>query len=355
MVKLTPNLKYADMKRFFILISIITFGIFSGCKSDEVNFPDFDYSAVYFAYQSPVRILVLGDDKVFDNTLDNQHKFNIMATLAGVYTNNNNIIIDVGVDNSLVSNLKFETPTGKEVMALPAEYYNLPSNMQIEIPRGKMMGGLQIELTDAFFADPASFTTNYVVPLVMQNVTGADTILSGRTAVGVERGIANRTNPNHWSVSPKDYTLYAIRYINPWHANYLRRGKEVVNGTTEYIYRENFVERDQVVSAVTRSRNEVAIRLNATGANRINIPFDMLLTFTDGQNCVITSINATATIAGTGKFVSDGDEWGDKKRNVLHLQYKVEFAGSAHEFTDTLVVRDRNVKLETFLPVYVNP
>jgi hypothetical protein len=343
------------MKKFVLILSIIIIGVFVSCESDEVSFPDFDYSAVYFAYQSPIRTLVLGDDDVFDNSLDNQHKFIIMATLAGVYNNNNNITIGVRVDNSLVSNLKFETVGGNDVVALPSNYYNLPSNMQIVIPPGRMMGGLEIELTDAFFADNASFTTNYVIPLIMENVNGADTILSGETAEGIERGAAIRTFSEHWSVEPKDYTLYAIKYINPWHGNYLRRGTEVVDGTTEYVYSEEFVERDQVCSAVTRSRNEVAIRLNATGADRVNIPFEMLLKFDDNNDCVISSANDAATITGSGTFVKGGDEWGGKKRNVIHLQYKVEFPGSSHEFTDTLVIRDRGVKMETFQPVYLIP
>lgn len=343
------------MKKFVLILSIILIGVFISCESDEVTFPDFDYSAVYFAYQSPVRTLVLGDDDVFDNSLDNQNKFIIMATLAGVYHNNNNITIDVRVDNSLVSNLKFETAAGGDVVALPSDYYNLPSNMQMVIPPGRMMGGLEVELTDAFFADTASFTTNYVIPLVMDNVNGADTILLGETAEGIERGAAIRTNAEHWSILPKDYTLYAIKYINPWHGNYLRRGKEVVGGSTEYVYREEFVERDQVCSAVTRSRDQVAVRLNATGADRINIPFELLLHFDDNNNCVISSANDAATITGNGTFVRGGDEWGGKIRNVLHLQYKVEFPESIHEFTDTLVIRDRGVKMETFQPVYVIP
>jgi hypothetical protein len=117
--KIYPN-KHKNMnkmKKFVIILSIVMIGVFLGCESDEVSFPDFDYSAVYFAYQSPIRVLVLGDDDVFDNSLDNQHKFIIMATLAGVYNNNNNVTIDVRVDNSLVSNLKFET-VRQEMMLL---------------------------------------------------------------------------------------------------------------------------------------------------------------------------------------------------------------------------------------------
>ena len=45
--------------------------------------------------------------------------------------------------------------------------------------------------------------------------------------------------------------------------------------------------------------------------------------------------------------------WGGKKRNVLHLAYSYTDPATAelHTVRDTLVVRDRNVKLETYSPV----
>ena len=35
----------------------------------------------------------------------------------------------------------------------------------------------------------------------------------------------------------------------------------------------------------------------------------------------------------------------------MHLNYQVNFATTTHNFTDTLVMRDRGVKFETFTPV----
>ena len=40
-----------------------------------------------------------------DLTLDNQHKFKIMATMGGTYNNNRNRVIDFVVDESLCANL----------------------------------------------------------------------------------------------------------------------------------------------------------------------------------------------------------------------------------------------------------
>ena len=39
------------------------------CKNDDWSFPDYDHSAVYFAYQYPVRTIVLGEDNNFDTSL----------------------------------------------------------------------------------------------------------------------------------------------------------------------------------------------------------------------------------------------------------------------------------------------
>jgi hypothetical protein len=43
--------------------------------------------------------------------------------------------------------------------------------------------------------------------------------------------------------------------------------------------------------------------------------------------------------------------WGNEKRDVLYLKYKVDFGTTTHNLTDTLVMRDRGVKMETFTPV----
>ena len=86
---------------------MVVLAVFAACENKDWEFPDFDYTTVYFAYQSPVRTLVLGKDNVFDNSLDNEHKCLIMATMGGVYENKKDITIDVVVDNSLCENLKF--------------------------------------------------------------------------------------------------------------------------------------------------------------------------------------------------------------------------------------------------------
>ncbi len=340
-----------------IYISIIILSVFSACENKDWEFPDYDYTTVYFAYQSPIRTITLGED-IYDNTLDNQHQCKIMATMGGVYENETDITIDVVVDNSLCDNLQMVSESGDTVtgVAMPSNYYSLPADMQIMIPSGELMGGIEVQLTDAFFADPLSIKNTFVIPLVMTSVMNADSILSGNT--GIEN--PDRRITSDWTTVPKDYILYAIKYINPWHGFYLRRGVDDVKGNdgntaldATYNYHEKYVEWDEECGAETRSLNEISISLKTQDQGDIDLPFELIISFDDNNNCTITTSpdSTSYTLTGSGKFVNDGDMWGDEPRDVMHLNYIVDFGTTTHTFTDTLVMRNRGVEFETFIPV----
>jgi hypothetical protein len=343
------------MKRTFVIAGMLMV-ILAACNKDW-SFPDYKYTSVYFPYQSPVRTLVLGKD-LYDNTLDNQHKFIIMATMGGVYENKKNITLGVALDESLAAKLKFGSATGDTLKAMPANYYTLPKDMKIVIPEGKMMGGLEIQLTDAFFQDPLAVKNTYVIPLKITSVTNADSILSGRS----DRPSPDRRKPADWVLAPKDFVLFAVKYVNPWHGFYLRRGKDEVKGAggntaldTNVVYRAQYVEKDQVVNAMTTSLTDVSMALNAKNKGNVNVPYQLMLKFDSQGKCIVTQpATATYTISGNGEFIADGDMWGNEKRDVLRLQYQVNFGTTVHSFTDTIVARDRGVKFETFNPVVVN-
>ena len=343
------------MKRT-LLISFILVMVLAACNKDW-SFPDYKYTSVYFAYQSPVRTLVLGED-IYDNTLDNQHKCLIMATMGGVYENKKDITLQVAVDATLASRLRFETAAGDTVLLMPANYYTLPADKKIVIPSGKVMGGIEVQLTDAFFQDPRSVKKTFVIPLKITSAQNADSILSGRSDLSSPdpRRLAD------WVIAPKNYVLYAIKYINPYHGFYLRRGAEVVKGAngntaldTNVIYHAPYVERDQVCNAVTTALDEASMSLDAKNKGNANVPFQMILKFDSQGNCTITNpASASYTLTGNGKFVKKGDMWGNEQRDVLHLKYEVNFGATIHTFTDTIVARDRGVRFETFNPFIVN-
>ncbi|MGC8824561.1 MAG: DUF5627 domain-containing protein [Bacteroidales bacterium] len=346
------------MKRIgFIIIMLAS--AFYACENEKWEFPDYKYTAVYFSYQTPVKTLVLGDDEMYDNSKDNEHVIQIFATLGGVYENKQDRIIQVEIDNALCDSLYFDSETGSPVLPLPASYYELPSKMQIVIPRGKFMGAIEFKLTDAFFQDSLALKKSYVLPLVMKSVVGADSILRGKS----EKSNPDRRVAGDWITAPKDYILYAVKYINPWHAFYLRRGRTHIKGKdgfsnidTSLVYRAKYVEKDEVCQAVSNSYNTVSLDLKTKAIDgNTDLPFTIKLNFNENNECVVNHpANATYTVVGTGKFVKDGDEWGGIKRNVLYLNYTVEFANATYSFTDTLVVRDRGIKFETFSAVVKN-
>ena len=340
------------MKKVFLILFVLV-SILTACNKDW-EFADYKYTTVYFPYQSPVRTLVLGED-IIDNSLDNQHKFLIMATMGGVYENTKDIAIGVSVDTALASKLKFNAANGDQVVAMPENYYSLPKDKIIVIPAGKVMGGMEVQLTDAFFADPRSVKNTFVIPVKITSVTNADSILKGASSLSNP----DKRKAGDWSVAPKDYTLYAVKYINPYHGNYLRRGIDEVKGNggntaldTTVVYRNAFVEKDEVASLFTRSMTQDSMSLNAKNKGNLNVPFRLILNFDANGKVTVTGPVTTAyTVSGDGQFVKKGDMWGSEKRDVLYLKYQVVFGTTTHNLKDTLVLRDRGVKFETFNPV----
>src|SRR6187402_3368127 len=282
-------------------------GLLASCKNAPVVYPNFTYSTVYFGNQYPIRTVELGEDLFVDNSLDNQHKVNIKANIGGLYENKKNVLVDIKVDETLLNNLYFFN-NGPKILAMPTQYYQLASN-QIKIPAGSLTAGVDVQLTDAFFADPLALTTNYVIPLVMTKATGVDSILRGATSVANP----SRVKATDWVTAPKDYVLYAVKYVNPWHGDYLRKGVDQITpavGTPSTVVRHTpSVENNQVVSITTASLKTANLPLSIKNSAGTAVPYTIVLTFADNGTCTVTSSNPTSyDVAGTGKFVSKGEK-----------------------------------------------
>ena len=333
------------MKKYKIFIGLaVALSTATGClKNKEMEFPDFDRQSVYFAYQYPVRTIVLGEDLFIDNTLDNEHKVEIKATMGGTRDNKNDVAINFNVDPSLVTNLHF-SDNGGQIQMMPANYYTLASN-QITIPKGSVLGGVQVQLTDAFFGDPLAIRNTYVLPLKMTGVQNADTILAS-----------------------KNFVLYAIKFINQWHGFYLRRGVDVMTGgTVKTVTRHaTHVESDEVNKLNTKSLTQTEFPVVFKDSQGRNFSCTLLLTFDNAGKCTISTNTNLFTATGTGTFVKKGEKksWGNTDRDALYLDYQVNYNGvtvgtgagasvisGSIATKDTLVMRDRAVSYELFTPV----
>ena len=342
------------MNKIFIGLAL-TAGLLSSCRNKDKEFSDYTYQTVYFANQFPIRTVELGEDLFIDNSIDNQHKIMIKATMGGVYENNKNILIDFAVDTTLCRSLYFTNgPTnGLKVIPMPSNYYELASS-QIMIPSGSLLGGVEVQLTDAFFADPLSVNNTYAIPLVMTSVVGADSILLGSPVVSNP----DRLVDGNWGIKPKDFVLYLVKYVNPWHGNYLRRGKDIITRSSvadsTSVRHTQYVESNPVVSLSTTSMSTVSLPLTIQN-NKTNVNFTLVLTFANDGTCTVSSKTANVTATGTGAFLSKGEKnsFGGKDRDGLYLDYSVNFTVLNLQYAtkDTLVVRDRGVKADYFTVV----
>ena len=323
----------------------------TSCKNDDIDFPDYEGGVnVYFATQTPVRTLVMGEDE-YDVTLDNAHKCKIGATMGGAY-NGRKINVEVAVDNSLCNNLYFadgEAP----VLPMPSNYYTLESNT-IKF-NGDVTGYIEVQFTDAFFEDPKALTNNYVIPLVMKNQTGADSILSGKPLY--EGETPQLTNTTSWDILPKNYILYLVKYICKYDAKYIRRGIDEITTsgkTVKNVRHAGRLDKEEICTGITtRALNSITYPVTYT-VNGEKYSCDLILTFDAEDNCIVQSGTPGVKATGTGAYKAKAEKkaWGDKDRDAMYLDYKVDFGEVSTATRDTLIWQQRGVTSEEFATVY---
>lgn len=373
------------LKKYIYGVALGVFSLtFASCYNADKDFPDYEGgTTAYFAYQYPIRTLVLGND-IYDNSLDNEHKCRIWSTMGGAY-GGRDATVDIIVDETLCDSLWFPDEGGNpyvRVLPLPHDCYNYDELATSVIKyNGEPRGYVEVKFTDKFFSDENSVKTSYVIPLRMTKVTGIDHILTGTPLEGYN---PSRTNTEEWSVLAKDYVLYCVKYMNPWDGKYIRRGVDQVTekGTTTTVvrkdlslvntdvehYKENPVnQNDEVCSITTKNMTQAIFRVSfkTSGAS---VPCNLILTF-NGDQCTVSTNDENVTASGSGEFITKGTErqeykdyqWGSNEgqlvqRDILRLAYEVKFNDRDIQVStaDTLVVQTRDAnKREFFEPKYV--
>lgn len=370
------------LKKYIYGVAMGTMALtYSSCYNADHEFPDYEGgTTAYFAYQFPVRTLVLGND-IYDNSLDNAHKCQIWSTMGGAY-GGRDAYADIVVDESLCDNLYFVDEGGNPaapVLPMPSSYYNLLSNV---IPyNGDLRGYVEVQFTDAFFNDEKAVENTYVIPLVMTGVRGIDNMLTGTPLEGLS---PSRTDTENWGVLAKDYVLYCVKYMNPWQGKYIRRGVDnvkekyntrqvvrhdfsLVNSDLEHL-KENPVNANDEVCGITTKNMTQAIFPVSFKTSGASLSCNLILTF-DGNKCTISTDDENVTATGSGEFIAKGTEmpeykdfqWGSNngvpvQRDILRLTYDVNFSKRNVQVStnDTLVVQTRESNKRVFFtPKYV--
>ena len=325
--------------------------------SCEPQFEDYDYNAVYFPHQFPVRTLSLGED-FFDNSNDREHKFEIGVVIGGMYENTSDWTVNFEVDHSLADSLL--TAGGDTIRPLPSSYYTLSNDEYFTIPKGSFNGTIEVQLNDAFFEDSLSTGVHYVVPLRITGTT-ADSVLSGSPKASVTDPDIRFESDWNSGQAPKNFTLFGIKFINDMHGDYLYRGYDLktFNGKNidTTITRERYLVDSEIWSLRTTALN--AVRTNAVSYNISSEGlYKMELQLNEDNTITIHSLPGSmiepyqTAENGESTFVEDGAEWGGKPRDVMYLNYSYMEGGVLEHFVnDTIVFRDRAIAFEVFTPV----
>ena len=337
------------MKKYLILLAFAA-ALFS-CENQDNDFEDFDFQTVYFPIQYPARTLALGESRS-DNSIDLEHAFSIGASVGGMYENNTERVLNVRLAPELVDGAIVD---GRPVQMLPSNYYEGTEFSSIIIPAGSFNGKLQVNLTDAFFADTLATEVNYVIPLVIEQ-SSKDSVLAGMPLPEIGAG-ADRRVPTDWmpGFEPKDFTLFAVKYINRYHGMFLHSGvdetlDESGNVTETFTYRADYVEQD--LQTLLKTKSLTTCFMERLGGQNQGDNFKVELTFNDSGNITITSAIGDDTVHGTGTFVEANDPaavvWGERGHMTLDLDYYYTVGGVEHHAKDVLVYRDNNMQYEEF-------
>lgn len=352
-------------------ILILQSSFFISCENGDAEFPDYEKgTTAYFAYQYPIRTIVLGDDE-YDTTGDKAGKFRILSTFGGSY-NGSEGSVTVAVDPTLCTNLKFED--GTPVKPMPTNYYTLQTTTFNY--NGSMNGGTEVQLSDAFFNDDKAAQTTYVIPLVIVGQTGFDRIATGTLKEGMT---GSRTDASVWEVLPMDYVLYCVKFQNKYSGFWLTNGttstaniEKAANveikcrSLKESVYTVTFqgewikYKRDDSGNIMTDAAGNML-----TEKESRMFTADMLLSFSGDRtstndNCTISSLTTGVTVTGSGSWTDNGEKksWGNKDRDLMSLNYSLDFGkdelGNDIKFAknEKLVWFRSGVTLKEFAPIY---
>ena len=270
----------------------ITGGIGQGGNKGKVS--------VYFAMQAPIRVITLGNDDDAVNTDDNAHQFKLQATWGGGYKNTKDCKISYQIDPSLL-------PEGSGMEVLPSAYYTLEDPNTLTIPKGKIIGGTIVHLTDAFFNDPKAATTHYVLPVKLVSSLTGDSI-----------------------IEKQNYQMICVKYKNQYSGMYCKTGTTNIQDLKTITHKNE--DALDVVSTVDFNTSSITFSYllkewkydNKTNSwNQIDASKELTITLAfNGENCQVLQ---DGKVIGNGTFAPRGiQDFSDKNRMADCLKIKFD-------------------------------
>ncbi|WP_298652240.1 DUF1735 domain-containing protein [uncultured Proteiniphilum sp.] len=285
---------------------IIAFLVLFACERYEEYRYDYEYSAVYFGSQKPLRTLVTRENQ---STLD----FKLGVVLAGMLENKTDQWATFEIDPSLLQTVE----GASSFSLLPEDWYDFDiTDNKITIPKGKFLGDFTIKIDKAkFTADPLSLGRTYALPVRILE-SSADSILAGD------------------NITPgKDYTVLVVKYISGYSGTYYVRGEQIelnaqgneIEGS-KTIYSHPDWSRNKTRTFTTLSPSECEITgIGAEDSEKMKIIF--------GTDHAITLSSSSLNITDLGSSY-------DTEREEYHLRYSYIKSGKVFQVDEHLKQRN---------------
>ncbi|HEX2935190.1 MAG TPA: DUF1735 domain-containing protein [Bacteroidales bacterium] len=305
-------------KRILYLVLAVAL-ILTSCYDDYIH--DYNYTSVYFPYQTDVRTFVVGEGMTI----------NVGVVLGGTIDNDKDRVINYLFDNSLITPavlsgmknnslpyIKQATASVSTLLPLPSNYFTISDNSKMVIKAGMHAGSVTIKVDSLqFLSDPATLNATYALPFLI-TAADADSIITA-----------------------KKYAIIGVKYENMLFGNYWHGGVTIVkdaagNNIDTIIYRTTIPSPESKIWSLTTTSPNTLI----TNGYSDKTNSKMVLAL-DGNNITITpNAGSSVAISGEGQSTFNRSKLLQDRKLYLNYQYS-DGAGNTYHAKDTLIFRNR--------------
>ena len=304
------------MKKITIACLLLT-ALLTSCYEDFIK--EFDYTSIYFMYQTNVRTFVVGEGM----------KIEVGAALGGIRENTRDRVVNFTMDDKLVTPdilaaMKVGANYIKEAIlpvtalkVMPADYFTISDKAKMVIKAGQHSGSVVIKADSAkFVQDAATINPVYAIPFYI-NTADADSVLA-----------------------TKRYAVIALKYENMLFGNYWHGGVTTVKDATgKVIKTTNYFT--TIPSPESKIMVLKTVAPNALVTNKISDQTGSLkITVTGGTVTVSQATGSKVDIQPDGQSVFNQSKLLQERK--IFLKYKYANADGTTSFAqDTLTFRNR--------------
>jgi hypothetical protein len=294
-----------------MMIVLLMAGVFSSCGKYDDFLEDYEYSAVYFGSQQPLRTVVVRHESDF-------MQIKIGVVLGGVRENPGDQWASFEIAPDLLP---------AKLTLLPPSYYTMElAGNTVIIPKGKLMGDFPLKINkDLFTADPLATGNNYALPLRLLE-TSADSILSGS---------------DEDNIAPKNYTIIVIKYIAPESGVYYVKGAQnelesengnIVPGTARTYYSAD-LSRNATRTVTTLSLSELSVAgIGALPGSATNMADRFLMTLNSGDVSLAKTGAAGVDVVDLGSVYNS-------RTKTFTLKYKYYKQSKWYQVDEEMILR----------------